>query len=167
MSIDPVYAGERLKESPFHPRQKALNLREAWSSWNGYRFAEYYYDPEYEYFCIRNGCGTYDICPMQKYRVTGSDAAAMLDRMVTRLAMRSASTAPVPYCWFDSRSLARSPITRLTHYDRARAFGARNWRAVRLNLRARRENTLLRDHTQGPVGAHGDHHSSRIRRWCF
>ena len=83
MQTDP-YAGERLKESPFHPRQAALNLREAWSSWNGYRFAEYYYDPEYEYFCIRNGCGTYDICPMQKYRIRGADAAAMLDRMVTR-----------------------------------------------------------------------------------
>ncbi|MEE4175119.1 MAG: aminomethyltransferase family protein [Xanthomonadales bacterium] len=78
------YAGERLKESPFHPRQAALNLREAWSSWNGYRFAEYYYDAEYEYFCIRNGCGTYDITPMQKYRITGGDALAMLDRMVTR-----------------------------------------------------------------------------------
>lgn len=78
------YAGERLRESPFHPRQAALNLREAWSSWNGYRFAEYYYDPEYEYFCIRNGCGTYDITPMQKYLVSGADALAMLDRMVTR-----------------------------------------------------------------------------------
>ena len=78
------YAGERLKESPFHPRQAALNLREAWSAWNGYRFAEYYYDAEYEYFCIRNGCGTYDITPMQKYLIRGSDALAMLDRMVTR-----------------------------------------------------------------------------------
>jgi aminomethyltransferase len=83
MRSDP-YAGERLKESPFHPRQAVLNLREAWSSWNGYRFAELYYDAEYEYFCIRNGCGTYDITPMQKYRITGADALAMLDRMVTR-----------------------------------------------------------------------------------
>ena len=83
LAADP-YAGERLKESPFHPRQAALNLREAWSSWNGYRFAEHYYDPEYEYFCIRNACGTYDICPMQKYRISGKNAEAMLDRLVTR-----------------------------------------------------------------------------------
>lgn len=81
--IDP-YAGERLKLSPFHARQAPYNLREAWSSWNGYRFAAHYYDAEYEYFCIRNGCGTYDICPMQKYRITGGDALAMLNRMVTR-----------------------------------------------------------------------------------
>lgn len=81
--IDP-YAGERLKTSPFHPRQQALNIRDAWTSWNGYKFAEHYYDAEYEYFCIRNACATYDISPMQKYEIRGRDAAAMLDRMVTR-----------------------------------------------------------------------------------
>ena len=84
MTATDPYAGERLKESPFHPRQAALNIREAWSAWNGYRFAEYYYDAEYEYFCIRNTCGTYDICPMQKYEIAGPDAEDMLNRMVTR-----------------------------------------------------------------------------------
>ncbi|MEC9299438.1 MAG: hypothetical protein VYA05_01190, partial [Pseudomonadota bacterium] len=59
VTTDP-FAGERLKESHFHPRQAALNLRNAWSSWNGYKFADYYYDAEYEYFCVRNGCATYD-----------------------------------------------------------------------------------------------------------
>jgi len=82
-TIDP-YAGERLKLSPFYPRAKELNIREAWSEWNGYKFAEYYYDAEYEYFCVRNLCATYDICPMQKYEITGRDAEAMLNRMVTR-----------------------------------------------------------------------------------
>ena len=82
-TIDP-YAGERPKESPFHPRQKELNIRDAWSVWNGYKFAEYYYDVEYEYFCIRNSCGTYDICPMQKYEISGRDAETMLNRLVTR-----------------------------------------------------------------------------------
>ena len=82
-TVDP-YAGERLKKSPFYPRQEVLNIREAWASWNGYKFAEYYYDAEYEYFCIRNTCGTYDICPMQKYEISGRDAEAMLNRMVTR-----------------------------------------------------------------------------------
>ncbi len=78
------YAGERLKLSPFYPRQEVLNIREAWSSWNGYKFAEYYYDAEYEYFCVRNQCATYDITPMQKYEITGRDAERMLNRMVTR-----------------------------------------------------------------------------------
>ena len=83
MNADP-YAGERLKLSPFHARQQVLNIRDAWSSWNGYKFAEYYYDAEYEYFCVRNACATYDICPMQKYEISGPDAGAMLNRMVTR-----------------------------------------------------------------------------------
>ena len=84
MNTDDPYAGERLKESPFYPREEALNIRNAWAAWNGYKFADHYYDAEYEYFCVRNTCGTYDICPMQKYHVSGPDAEAMLNRMVTR-----------------------------------------------------------------------------------
>ena len=84
MNTEDRYAGERLKESHFHPRQEALNIRNAWSSWNGYKIAEYYYDAEYEYFCVRNTCATYDICPMQKYNVRGRDAEVMLNRMFTR-----------------------------------------------------------------------------------
>ena len=84
MSMNDPYAGEHLKLSPFHPRQEALNIRNAWSVWNGYKFADCYYDAEYEYFCVRNTCGTYDICPMQKYIISGRDAETMLNRMVTR-----------------------------------------------------------------------------------
>ena len=82
-TIDP-YAGERLKRTPFYPRAKELNIRDSWAAWNGYKFAESYYDAEYEYFCIRNTCATYDICPMQKYEIKGRDAELMLNRLVTR-----------------------------------------------------------------------------------
>ena len=84
MSAPDPYAGERLKLSPFHPRQQALNIRDAWTSWNGYKFAEHYYEAEYEYFCVRNLCATYDISPMQKYQIQGPDAQTLLNRMVTR-----------------------------------------------------------------------------------
>jgi aminomethyltransferase len=93
------YAGERLKLSHFHPRQAVLNIREAWSSWNGYKFADYYYDEEYEYFCIRNTCGTYDICPMQKYAIEGPDALAMLNRMVTRNIANMQDNRVTYVCW--------------------------------------------------------------------
>lgn len=99
MNTEDRFAGERLRESPFHPRQSALNLREAWSSWNGYKFADYYYDAEYEYFCIRNTCGTYDITPMQKYEVSGPDAEAMLNRMVTRDVSKLAINRVTYVCW--------------------------------------------------------------------
>jgi aminomethyltransferase len=95
-TIDP-YAGERPKLSPFYPRAKELNIRDAWSVWNGYKFAEYYYDAEYEYFCVRNMCATYDICPMQKYAIEGPDAEAMLNRMVTR-DVRKIGLNRVAYC---------------------------------------------------------------------
>jgi aminomethyltransferase len=52
------YAGERLKKTHFYPRAEPMNIRNAWSSWNGYKFAEYYYDAQYEYFCVRNSCAT-------------------------------------------------------------------------------------------------------------
>ena len=84
MNMTDPFAGERLKLSAFHPRQQELNIRDAWAAWNGYKFAECYYDAEYEYFCVRNTCATYDICPMQKYEIRGRDAEAMLNRMVTR-----------------------------------------------------------------------------------
>jgi aminomethyltransferase len=84
MTTTDPYAGERLKRTPFYPRAKELNIRDAWAAWNGYKFAEYYYDAEYEYFCVRNTCATYDICPMQKYEIKGRDAEAMLNRLVTR-----------------------------------------------------------------------------------
>ena len=93
------FEGERLKKTHFYPREEALNIREAWSFWNGYKFADYYYDPEYEYFCIRNTCGTYDICPMQKYEITGRDAEAMLNRMVTRNIEGMAENRVTYVCW--------------------------------------------------------------------
>ena len=99
MNTKDPFAGERLKLSHFHPRQAALNLRNAWTSWNGYQFAEYYYDTEFEYFCVRNTCGTYDICPMQKYFISGTDAEAMLDRMVTRDVTKLKENRVTYVCW--------------------------------------------------------------------
>ena len=99
MSSEDPYAAERPKESPFHLRQAERNLRDAWSSWNGYKFADYYYDAEYEYFCIRNQCGTYDISPMQKYYISGPDAEAMLNRMVTRDVTKMKDNRVTYVCW--------------------------------------------------------------------
>ncbi|MEM9254796.1 MAG: aminomethyltransferase family protein [Pseudomonadota bacterium] len=109
------FQGERLKESHFHPRQAARNLREAWSSWNGYKFADYYYDAEYEYFCIRNTCGTYDICPMQKYYLRGRDAITVLNRMVTRdvSKLKEGRVTYVCWCTDEGRMIDDGTIFRL------------------------------------------------------
>ena len=116
MTTTDPYAGERLKLSPFYARARELNIRDAWSAWNGYKFAEYYYDAGYEYFCVRNLCATYDICPMQKYEIAGRDAEAMLNRMVTR-DVRKIGLNRVAYCvWCtdDGRMIDDGTIFRLS-----------------------------------------------------
>jgi len=37
-----------------------------------------------EYFAVRSGCAVMDLTPMEKYRITGKDAYAYLDRLLTR-----------------------------------------------------------------------------------
>ncbi len=109
------YAGERPKLSPFHPRQAELNIRDAWGVWNGYKFAEYYYDAEYEYFCVRNQCGTYDVCPMQKYEISGKDAEVMLNRLITRDVRKLAvnRVAYTVWCTDDGRVIDDGTVFRL------------------------------------------------------
>ena len=45
---------EKPHPSHFQPRLDDLNVFDAWSSWNGYKLADYFYDPEFEYFSVRN-----------------------------------------------------------------------------------------------------------------
>ncbi len=99
------YPDEELRHSPFHERMVALSARDSWSAWNGYKLANNFYDGEYEYFCIRNMCGTYDVSPMQKYEITGSDAERMLDRLVTRdiTKLREDRVTYVVWCTDDGR----------------------------------------------------------------
>ena len=117
MSANEAYAGERLKRTPFYPRAAALNIREAWGAWNGYKFADCYYDAEYEYFCVRNTCATYDICPMQKYRITGGDAETMLNRMVTRdiTKVKLNRVTYVVWCNDEGRMIDDGTIFKLAH----------------------------------------------------
>lgn len=105
MSKPTKFADEQLKVSPYYERMAELNVRGAWAAWNGYKLADYFYDGEYEYFCIRNFCGTYDITPMQKYVMTGADAEAMLDRMVTRdiTKLREGRVTYVVWCTDEGR----------------------------------------------------------------
>ena len=115
MTVTDPYAGERPKLSPFHPRQAELNIRDAWGVWNGYKFADCYYDAEFEYFCVRNQCGTYDVCPMQKYEIRGRDAEKMLNRLVTR-DLRKLAVNRVAYtvwCTDDGRIIDDGTVFRL------------------------------------------------------
>ncbi|MFT4824389.1 MAG: aminomethyltransferase [Halioglobus sp.] len=73
-----------LLETPFHSRIAKLNELNAWEDWMGYTTPSAYYDVELEYFAVRSTTGVFDLTPMNKYRVTGPDAEAYLNRLVTR-----------------------------------------------------------------------------------
>jgi len=82
MSITEVPQG-RLK-TPFHARLTAVDTLNTWHDWKGYTTPDELYCAETEYFAIRNATAVFDITPMTKYRITGPDSLAYLDRLVTR-----------------------------------------------------------------------------------
>jgi aminomethyltransferase len=73
-----------LLQTPFHARTAAANRMHSWGAWAGYASALSYDDTEMEYSAIRNAATVFDLCPMVKYRITGPDAAAYLNRLAVR-----------------------------------------------------------------------------------
>jgi len=70
--------------TPFHPRTSQLNVLGEWHRWKDYLTADAYFDEALEYAAIRNACAVFDITPMTKHRITGPDAQAFLNRLITR-----------------------------------------------------------------------------------
>jgi aminomethyltransferase len=71
--------------SPFHERTAALNRKQQWREWSGYWASSAYADAhDIEYNAIREAAALIDVSPLYKYRVTGRDALALVDRVITR-----------------------------------------------------------------------------------
>lgn len=79
---DPMPMG--LIPGPFHDRIAPLNVQQGWMNWMGYAAPSVLDTVEFEYFAIRNQATVFDISPMNKYRVSGPDAEAVVNRLVTR-----------------------------------------------------------------------------------
>jgi len=73
-----------LLTSPFHARTAALNKLNSWGPWAGYTTALALDDVSMEHCAIRNQVTAYDLTPMNKYRISGDDAAAYLNRLTIR-----------------------------------------------------------------------------------
>jgi aminomethyltransferase len=87
--------------TPFHPRTSALNTLNEWHRWKDYTTSDAYYDTQLEYAAIRNACAVFDLTPMTKHRITGPDALAFLNRLVTR-DVTKIKPGKVGYCvWCD------------------------------------------------------------------
>ena len=74
----------RYRESPFHARLVSACETNEWYQWKEYTAVQCYTSVQHEYFAIRNAAGLFDLTPMTKYRITGRDGLAYLDRLVTR-----------------------------------------------------------------------------------
>ena len=94
-----------LVPTPFHDRLEALSHVKAWTGWAGQISPLVLDTLEFEYFALRNQCTLFDISPMKKYRVTGPDAEAVLNRMVTR-DLRKLRPGRVAYAlWCDEEGM--------------------------------------------------------------
>ncbi|HEX7780550.1 MAG TPA: aminomethyltransferase family protein [Vicinamibacterales bacterium] len=94
------------------PLCESLNYRD----WAGY-LAPSSYEPlhEHEYNAIRNATALIDISPLFKYLVTGRDAARLVDRIITRDAMKlqPGQVVYTPWCDEHGRVIDDGTVTRL------------------------------------------------------
>jgi aminomethyltransferase len=75
--------------SPFHARTAPLNRKQQWREWSGYWASSAYADAhDIEYNAIREAAALIDVSPLYKYRLTGRDALALTDRVISRDASR-------------------------------------------------------------------------------
>jgi len=75
----------------FHPVTAALNRKQQWREWSGYFASSAYADAQdIEYNAIREASALIDVSPLYKYVVGGPDARRLVDRVITRDAMKLA-----------------------------------------------------------------------------
>src|SRR5215510_4417413 len=109
-------AGPTLKTTPFHARTAPLVRAQTWRRWAGYEVASAYEPhPDREYAAIRNSAALLDVSPLHKYRVSGPDAARLLDRMVTRdvAKYRVGQVLYTPWCDVHGKVIDDGTISRL------------------------------------------------------
>jgi aminomethyltransferase len=125
-----------LKTSPFHARTAPLVRAQTWRRWAGYQMASAYDPhPDREYAAIRNAAGLIDVSPLFKYRITGPDAARLLDRMVTRDVKKLAvgHVYYTPWCDVHGKVIDDGTISRLDEGIYRLTSAESSWRWLRMN----------------------------------
>ena len=117
--------------TPFHTRTLALCESLNYRDWAGF-YAPSSYEPlhEHEYNAIRNATALLDVSPLFKYLVVGPDAAKLVDRVITRNAikMQPGQVIYTPWCNELGQVIDDGTVSRLAE-DRFR------WTAAEPNLR--------------------------------
>ena len=105
-----------LKVTPFHARTSALCVSHAWRRWAGHIAASSYeLLHEHEYHAIRSSAALLDVSPLHKYLVSGTNAARLLDRVVTRnvAKMKVGQVGYTPWCDSAGKVIDDGTIARL------------------------------------------------------
>jgi aminomethyltransferase len=100
----------------FFERQRELNTKLAWGEWSGYHAAAVFADfVDIEYNTIREAAAVIDVTPLYKYDVSGVDATALLDRVVTRDVSRIAIDQVIytPWCDEEGKVIDDGTVARL------------------------------------------------------
>ena len=108
-----------LKTTPFHARTSALVRAVTWRRWAGYQMASAYDPhPDREYAAIRNSAALIDVSPLYKYRITGKDAARLLDRIITRdmTKLKPGQVYYTPWCDGEGKVVDDGTVTRLDEH---------------------------------------------------
>ena len=102
--------------TPLHERTAPLNRKLQWREWSGYLAASAYDDHHiHEYAAIRQRAALIDVSPLYKYIVRGRDAAALIDRVITRDAtrIRPGQVIYTPWCDEHGKVIDDGTIARL------------------------------------------------------
>ena len=126
MSDPRLHFRKPLLTSPFHARTAALNKLNEWGPWGGYTTVLAYDDASMEYTAIRNQASVYDLSPMVKYRITGKDAVAYLDRVMIRN-IAKLKLGHVQYtAWCDDEGKLLDDGTLFRHGETVSSYAARS-----------------------------------------
>jgi len=105
--------------TPFHTRCAAACEVNLWEDWKGYTTPQVFTEVDMEYFAVRNSTGVFDLSPMTKYRISGSDSGAFINKLITR-DIRKLAVGRVFYAlWCDAEGkvMDDGTIFRLSEND--------------------------------------------------
>ena len=103
--------------SAFHARTLELCESLSYRDWAGYyAVSAYETHHDHEYNAIRNACALIDISPLYKYRLSGSDATRLVNRVITRDASRMSvgQVFYTPWCDEDGKVIDDGTVTRVS-----------------------------------------------------
>ena len=106
--------------TPLHPRTAPLNRKLQWREWSGYWASSAYADAhDIEYNAIREAAALIDVSPLYKYRVSGRDALALVDRVITRDAskLKVGQVYYTPWCDEHGKVIDDGTVHRIAESD--------------------------------------------------